>query len=72
MTEQEPQSQAVLGVTRGNPTPEELAALTVLLSALGTSEPAAEPATSAWTSQTRQRRAVPRPGPDAWRLSTRS
>ncbi|MCH9815531.1 MAG: acyl-CoA carboxylase subunit epsilon [Actinomycetia bacterium] len=73
MTRPDPAAAApVLSVTRGNPTPDELAVVTVLLSALGAEAPPADPPASAWSAQTRARRTAPRPGPDAWRLSTRT
>ena len=62
----------VLYVEAGDPSPEELAALTVLLSSMAGGDQIAESGASPWATQTRKRRSAPRPGPDAWRLSTRT
>ena len=51
--------QALFSVTKGNPTPEELAALTAVLAAVGTEEP--EEAPAAPTRRERIRRATLRP-----------
>ncbi|MFR9731148.1 acyl-CoA carboxylase epsilon subunit [Saccharopolyspora sp. MS10] len=68
----------VLRVVRGAPTDAELAALTATLAALATAgpAPAAEEPVSRWSSRDdRLRRgpaqSAPRPGPGAWRYSTR-
>jgi hypothetical protein len=62
-------------VTRGAPTPAELAAvLAVLLTAAPAAPagPSAErPQPSRWTEQSRARVTFPRPGPHAWRASAR-
>ena len=68
----------LLRVVRGAPTDAELAALTATLAALAASGPAPEPEApvSRWASRDdRLRRgpaqSAPRPGPGAWRYSTR-
>jgi hypothetical protein len=67
------EDQPLLRVVRGNPTAEELAALTAVivsrahaLSAAG----AQPPARSAWTDRSRLVRRSPCPGPGAWRSSS--
>jgi len=69
-----PASGPVLEVVAGDPSAEELAALTVALSAvLATRDgPAGRPwAASGWADRSRMMGAPPRPGPDAWRRSAR-
>jgi hypothetical protein len=63
----------VITVTRGEPTPAELAAVLAVLLA-GRSAAPDGPATeherpSQWTQRSRARAAFPRPGPHAWRAS---
>ena len=61
---------AVLSVVKGEPTPEELAALTAVVLSLGRA-PQAAPATPGvrvWVRR-QQLRLAPKPGPDAWRRS---
>jgi hypothetical protein len=66
-----------LVVVRGEPSEEELAVLTAVLSAraaaaraaAGTREP--ERPASGWRDRSRGMRAPSRPGPGAWRMSTR-
>jgi len=60
-------SETTLSVTRGTPTPEELAALTVVLASLGGSAPAPKPQRSLWA--TPRLRAAHQAGPGAWRAS---
>jgi hypothetical protein len=66
-----------LVVVRGEPTAEELAALTAVLSARAAAaraaaEAPAEPApASGWRDRSRGLRSPLRPGPGAWRLSLR-
>jgi hypothetical protein len=63
----EPASKPLLRVVKGNPTPEELAALVAVIaarSAAGT--PAKKPLRSEWGHQARAVRGPHRPGPDAW------
>jgi len=70
-----PASGPVLEVVAGDPSAEELAALTVALSAVLATRggPAGQPRRSAsgWADRSRMMGAPPRPGPDAWRRSTR-
>ena len=67
MTDQEP----FLRVVSGNPTPAELAAVTVLLTALTRAGgPAEQPApASGWSDLSLRIRRMPPPGPGAWRNS---
>ncbi len=60
-----------LRVVRGEPTPEELAALVVVLQARATATAGAGPAGpfSAWRDRSRYVRQPLRPGPGAWRAS---
>ena len=62
--------EALLSVVKGEPTPEELAALTAVVLSLGqTAEAAPEaPGVRHWVRR-QQLRLAPRPGPDAWRRS---
>lgn len=59
----------VLRVVKGDPTPEELAALVTVLASLG--GPAAPPArrTPSWNAPRRLHRPAHPPGPGAWRAS---
>jgi acyl-CoA carboxylase epsilon subunit len=63
-----------LKVVAGDPSAEELAALTVALSAVLAARggPALQPgrAASGWADRSRMMGAPPGPGPDAWRRST--
>jgi Acyl-CoA carboxylase epsilon subunit len=61
----------LLRVVRGEPSDEELAALTaVVLAAAGRAAPAPEsPRRSAWTDRASLTRRCPHPGPHAWRTS---
>jgi len=65
----------VLTVVAGHPSAEELAALTVALSAALAARggPAAGPRRAApgWAGRSAMMGAPPRPGPDAWRRSAR-
>ena len=70
----QPASGPVLAVVAGHPSAEELAALTVALSAvLAARGPAGQPgrAASGWADRSRMMGAPLRPGPDAWRRSAR-
>ncbi|WP_427135641.1 acyl-CoA carboxylase subunit epsilon [Pseudarthrobacter sp. S9] len=60
----------LLSVVKGEPTPEELAALTAVVLSLGSAEPAApeRPGVRHWVRR-QQLRLAPKPGPDAWRRS---
>lgn len=70
-SEAEAEAEATLRIVRGEPTPEELAALVAVLSTRAGSggAAAAPPAASAWTDRSRYVR--PRLGhtPDGWRAS---
>ena len=59
----------VVRVERGNPSPEQLAALTVVLSAVSGGEPAAPPRRTLWTARSRFARPRPAVGPGGWRAS---
>jgi hypothetical protein len=64
--------RALFRVVRGEPTDEELAALTVTLAAVasaGGGEPAPRPR-SAWNDPAARLRTQLSPGPGAWRAST--
>ena len=60
----------LLAVTRGVPTPDELAAVLVVLASRA-AEPAirAGASPSSWSAKSRLVRATVRPGPGAWRAS---
>jgi hypothetical protein len=60
----------LLRVVRGEPSDEELAALTAVVAAAA-SQPAPEPPAprSAWADPAHRLRAPLRPGPGAWRVS---
>jgi acyl-CoA carboxylase epsilon subunit len=62
-------SDVVLRVVKGEPTPEELAALVAVVASLGA--PAAAPArrTPEWNANRRMQRVALRAGPGAWRAS---
>ena len=73
-----PAGAPLLEVVAGHPSADELAALTATLAALlaardRTAGPAgqARRASSGWASRSRMLGAPLRPGPDAWRRSTR-
>jgi hypothetical protein len=60
----------VLRIVRGEPTPEELAALVAVVAARsGAPAPAPKPIPSAWTDRARLVRPHLHPGPGAWRAS---
>jgi hypothetical protein len=63
-------TEPVLSVVKGEPTPEELAALAAVVLSLGQGEPAApeKPGVRHWVRR-QQLRLAPKPGPDAWRRS---
>ncbi|GAB3563570.1 acyl-CoA carboxylase subunit epsilon [Arthrobacter alkaliphilus] len=63
-------AEPLLSVVKGNPTPEELAALTAVVASLGAPEEAEAPKPSArhWLRR-QQLRLEPAPGPGAWRRS---
>ncbi|SDK70136.1 Acyl-CoA carboxylase epsilon subunit [Arthrobacter sp. ov407] len=60
----------LLAVVKGEPTPEELAALTAVVLSLGQAQQAAPetPGVRHWVRR-QQLRLAPRPGPEAWRRS---
>jgi hypothetical protein len=62
-----------LRIVKGDPTPEELAALVAVLAGRGGGEePAPEPVpVGAWSDRSRQLRRPLRRGPGAWRASGR-
>jgi hypothetical protein len=66
----EPDPLPRLTIVSGQPTPEETAAVTVVLTAL-LSQPATEarPGPSQWSARSRFLRAPVTPGPGAWRAS---
>ncbi|HEU5268870.1 MAG TPA: acyl-CoA carboxylase subunit epsilon [Jatrophihabitans sp.] len=70
MTDEPSPDRPVLRVVRGEPTPEELAAVTVVLTALARRgpKPAAPPA-GGWSDLSLRIRRIPAPGPGAWRNS---
>ena len=66
-------TEPVLRVIKGDPTPEELAAVLAVLSAAASSPPAPERAApSGWSAYWRSVRAPLVPGPGAWRSSGRT
>ncbi|GAA0980246.1 MULTISPECIES: acyl-CoA carboxylase subunit epsilon [Nocardiopsidaceae] len=72
-----PKNPPHLVVVRGEPTAEEVAVLTAVLAARANAARAASDAPgedrrpSGWGDRSRNMRAPLRPGPGAWRLSTR-
>jgi hypothetical protein len=62
--------EPVFSVVKGEPTPEELAALAAVVLSLGQGEAAAPrtPGVRHWVRR-QQLRLAPKPGPDAWRRS---
>ncbi len=68
--EPETAPEVLFSVAKGEPTPEELAALTAVVLSLGQAEqPAPEKAGVRHWVRRQQLRLAPRPGPDAWRRS---
>ncbi len=63
-------ADALLSVVKGDPTAEELAALTAVVLSLGSSETAApqQPGVRHWVRR-QQLRLAPQPGPGAWKRS---
>ncbi len=65
--------RTLLRVVRGDPTPEELAALVAVVGARAAAAPddavAVAPSRSAWSDPARAVRTPLRPGPDGWRRS---
>ena len=61
-----------LRIVRGDPSPEDLAAITALLSVSGNEGAEPEPpARGRWNDPVWRQRALLRPGPGAWRSSLR-
>ena len=58
-----------LRVVKGDPTPEELAALVAVLASLGDSPPAPPRRTPEWNAPRRLHRVVHPHGPGGWRAS---
>ena len=72
MSETDPSDESVLRVVKGDPTPEELAAVVAVVAARATAPASSDPArstSSAWADPAARHRAAHRPGPDAWRRS---
>ena len=65
-----PAEQPLLAVVMGEPTPEELAALTAVVLSLGSGEPAApqKPGARHWIRR-QQLQLAPKPGPGSWKRS---
>ncbi|MCP8998910.1 acyl-CoA carboxylase subunit epsilon [Pseudarthrobacter sp. RMG13] len=65
-----PADAPVLSVVKGQPSAEELAALTAVVLSLGSADAAADgkPTTREWVRR-QQLRLAPTPGPGAWRRS---
>lgn len=63
-------AEPLLSVVKGNPTPEELAALAAVVASLGSPEEAetVPPSTRHWLRR-QQLRMDPTPGPGAWKRS---
>jgi hypothetical protein len=60
----------MLRIVKGDPTPEEVAALVAVLASIGTADGAPAPRqVSAWADPHRGVRTIHRPGPGAWRAS---
>ncbi|WP_411375947.1 acyl-CoA carboxylase subunit epsilon [Arthrobacter sp. MPF02] len=66
----EPAETPLFSVVKGQPSPEELAALTAVVLSLGGSAPAGEtrPSVRHWVRR-QQLRLAPTPGPGAWKRS---
>jgi hypothetical protein len=60
---------ALLRIVKGDATPEEIAALVVVLASAGAPAPAAPRPRSAWADPARRLHAPLPPGPGAWRAS---
>ena len=71
-TASEAGSAAVLRVVKGDPTPEDLAALVAVVAARASAVPAAAPSTdraSDWATYWRHAKRPLHPGPNRWRAS---
>ena len=63
----------LLRVVKGNPSDEELAALTVVVAALSRRRPRHRPTpVGGWADRAHLFRSTPRPGPGSWSASGRS
>ncbi len=62
-------AKPLLRVVKGDPTPEELAALIAVVAARSVVEPAKPNPRSEWGHPVRAVRGPHRPGPEAWRRS---
>jgi hypothetical protein len=72
MTDEQPTEapqQPLLKVVNADATPEEIAAIVAVLSALGGGEPAPEPPKSVWADPARRMRRPLQHGRGAWRAS---
>ena len=71
-SESGPTAEPIISVTKGQPTAEELAALTAVVLALqgGANKETARPAARAWARRA-QLNLPPRPGAGSWRRSAR-
>lgn len=61
--------QPLLRVVSPNATPEEIAAVVAVFSALGSAAEPARPARSTWSEPARRMRGMMSPGRGAWRAS---
>lgn len=68
MPDEQPE-QPLLRVVTPDATPEEVAALVAVFSALGGTQPAPEPPRSEWAHPARRLRRPLHPGPGGWRAS---
>ena len=69
MVEAAAEPPRLLRVVKGNPTPEELAALVAVVAAQSAAAPAKPKPRSEWGHPARAVRGLHRPGTDAWRRS---
>lgn len=70
-TEQSPEVKPLLKVVSPDATPEEVAAIVAVFSALGGGAPAPEPPRSQWAAPARRMRTTLPHGRGAWRASAR-
>jgi hypothetical protein len=61
--------RADLKIINQDATPEEIAAITAVVAAMGSAPPAPEKPRSTWAAYGRRTRPTLRPGPGAWRAS---
>jgi hypothetical protein len=59
----------MLRIVKGDPTPEEIAALVAVISSMGGEAPPPERRTPEWSAPHRRLRATHRHGPGGWRSS---